>query len=63
MKHRTSTSKFTMSGCVWPIKALVTDSPTSEHLEEAAVDFDQKFSELVWNYRTLPYDKERMEFN
>ena len=56
-KHRISTSKFATSGRVWPIKALVPDSPAFENLAEAAVDFDEKCSEVVRNYRTL-YDKE-----
>jgi hypothetical protein len=49
---------------VWPIKAFVPDSPPSKHLNkitQAMVDFDEKFSEVVWNYRIL-YDKECREF-
>jgi len=36
--------------CVWPIKTLVPDCPSSEHLNKmagAAVDFDERFSEVV----------------
>jgi len=63
-KHPVSTRKFTTPGRVWPIKALVPDSPASEYLNkmtETEVDFDEEFSKVVQNYRIF-YDKECREF-
>lgn len=60
--HHISTRKFTMTGCVWAIKALVPDSLTSGLLNKmvnSAVDFDETFSEVVWMLwmvRTLQVD-------